>query len=273
MVRKMAFALGLLAALIIGYQGQRYLLGFTWAAIHGAGVLSVIPLLPVIALEGLLWCGYAVLRRRRTAAFATYAAVIVLGSEMLLQGTPLKAWRRHRVISQVQVRNVRDEPSLAAGGPLVGVRITFEAVFAETGTYFVYPTALSTGDPGVPYEFTFGHSPPSTPSPRPGRDGRGERFDRGVVYTFTYDILPNFVEYDDPGKPPCVRLEPRPGFSDAELLESLSRIRPAKYRMEIEVSDPESGDRFSPARYVTLNTYDVQAIYQAVMKQGAGRCG
>ena len=30
-MRKTAFALGLLAALIIGYQGQRYLLGFTWA--------------------------------------------------------------------------------------------------------------------------------------------------------------------------------------------------------------------------------------------------
>jgi hypothetical protein len=272
-VRKTAFALGLLAALMIGYQGQRYLMGFTWAAIHGAGVLSVMPLWPVLVLEVLLWCGYVVLRKRRTAAFAAYAAVIVIGSEILLQGTPLKAWRQHRVIRQVQVRNVRDEPARAAGGALVGVRITFEAVFAETGPYFVYPTVLSTGDPGVPYEFTFGHMPPSTPSPAPGRDGRGQLFDQGVVYTFTYDLLPNFVEYDDPAKPPCVRLEPRRGSSNSELLETLSRIRPAKYSTEIEVSAPESGDRFSAVSYVTLNTYDVQAIYQEVMKRGAGRCG
>src|SRR5258708_421886 len=203
--------------------------------------------------------------------------VVVRGRETRLPATPLKTWRRHRAISRVQVRNIRDEPYRTPRGESIGVRFTFDVVFPETGVYFVYTTVLLGADPDTPYDLIFDHSLPlATPSPAP-RKARGAPvgavFDRDLVYTFTVDSLPNFVEYYDPTKSPSVRFPVRKTFSEKDFLKALSGRRPMRYRTDIEVSDPDySGDRFVAARHLTAHPYDLQAIYQTVMKQGGGRC-
>ena len=97
-------------------------------------------------------------------------------------------------------------------------------------------------------------------------------FDGGVVYTLSFGLFPNFIEYSDPAKPPCVRFAPRQGFSEAEFLKALSSARAVRYDTTIDVSDLAGGASVSAASYVTVNAYDLQAMYQAVVGREGGRC-
>jgi len=269
-VKRINFAIAVLAALVSAYQTQISLLGFAWAVNHGVGLLAVVPLWPLLSAQAVLWIGYAALRQQTAVFFTLFAVAVILLTEALMPRTPLKDMRQRSAISRVEVRNIRDDPYRAASGEQIGIRITFEAVFAESGEYFVGPTALSREDPETVYELGIASGRPMPPSPAPRRGRAADAFDAGVVYAFAFDLRPHIIEYDPPN-PPCIRFEPRLTFSESDLLNALSRNTPTHYTTTIEVSTAESGDRFSAATYVTANKYHVQAMYQSVMS-GSGRC-
>ena len=268
--------IALLAAFAILYQNEAFLLGFTWAVIHGSGPLSIVALLPLLVAWGVLWFGYMALRRRRrnggSVAFAMVAILVVLANEALLPATPLSTWRQNRALHQIVVRNVRDEPYRTERGQQIGVRITFDAVFPKTGAYFAFPTALSSDEADVPFDLHFGSMTPVKTSPAWRAGGGDQMFEKGVVYTFTYDLTPNFIEAYGT-KPPCVRFVPSERFSEQDFLTTLSRTTERRYTTTIEMSAPGyRGARVQAATYRTTYAYNLHAIYEVVMSSGGGRC-
>lgn len=273
----MSILIGLLATLAIVYQNQALLMAFTWAMIHEAGASSVVALVPACLAVAALWAGWIVLKRHRirrmTLAFTVYAVGLLLTNELLLPLTPLKTLRRQNALEAVTVRNLRDEVALTPAGHPIGIRITFETVFPETGAYFVGPSTLMPVNGEVPYELQFGQMLPAIqPSPSATEDG-GQVFQAGTVYSFAFDLIPNFIAYSDPGKGPCLRLTGQPA-SERALVSALSRSGATKYRTEIQAEAVASlTRRVVAADYVTGRAYDVNEMYRTVGIEANRNCG
>jgi hypothetical protein len=279
MKHPVAALVGLVATFAIVAQHQGFLMGFAWAAMHGAGVSSALALLPAAIALSILWTGYAFLKRRRisrpTVAFSVYAFGILLMNELLLPTTPLKAWREHRAIRAIEVRNVRDEPYLSALGNPIGIRVTFDAVFPRTATYAISASVLMPVVEDVPYALSLGHSTRHLVEPRPASHGASsdDVFQKGVVYTFTQEMMPNFLFYDDRRKEPCLVDVTTPYLSEAQLRSALLKSRNMKFRTAIQADSGQGWPRVAATEYVTSRGYDLEAMYQTGVIEGNRRCG
>jgi hypothetical protein len=151
--------IGLGASLVACVQHQQVALGAGWALVHGAGVSSLLALLPTAAALAALWAGHAALRRvpsrRRALVFGAYALALLAVNEVVMPGTPLKAWRQQRAIEGVEVRSVRDEPLLSDRGSPIGIRLVFEADFPRTGAYSLSASSLTPSGGDLPWPLGF----------------------------------------------------------------------------------------------------------------------
>ena len=227
-----------LATLVICVQSYVFLLGFVWALIHGAGASSFLAFLPAATGLAMLWAGYVFLKRRNirrmTLVFTSYALGIVLTNEVLLPATPLKALLAQRAAEAVEVRSVRDELLLSARGNPIGIRITFDAVVPRTGEYFISASALSRVADEMLWPLNFGHSNPSVvdPPPSPG-ESPYDVFQKGTVYTFTADLMPDFLSFREREKEPCLVNVTTKYISEAAFLRTLE-----EQEYEISGRDP-----------------------------------
>lgn len=269
--------IGVGATLLIVVQHQRAALGLGWAFVHGAGLSSLLALLPTAAVLAVLWSGYAILTRRRSSRrasiVAAYAVSVLLLSEALTPGTPLKSWREGRAIARVQMLDVRDELIRTARGNPIGIRIAFEAVVPVTGPYAVSASAMTPLAEDAPWPLGFGSVMRHEISPLPSGAPPHPTLDAGVVYTITQDMLPGFFGYDPRTSAPCLVDVVTPHLSDTDFAASLARSTGMRYRTSIQADGESGARRVVLSEYVTARTYDLTAMYETAAIEGYGRCG
>ena len=277
MRRHGALLIALLATLALCAQNIAFVGGFVWGAIHGAGAASLLAFLPAALGLSILWAGFFVLRRhgveRMTLVFGLYALGVFVLNEALLPGTPLKAWRGQRAMESVAVRHVRDDLLPSARGNPIGVRITFQAVVPRTGRYSISASTLASATGESPWPLHFGHSLQHRVDPKPPTDGAYDVLERGVVYTFSQDMLPNFLWYDERAKQPCLVDVVTKYISQADVLAALAKSRQVVLRTEIHVDGENGAQRVLAADYVTTRSYDLNAMYETIAAEGGKRCG
>ena len=263
---------GVAATVAICYQRGGSVLAFGWALVHGAGPLAVLAFLPLAAGVALLWAGYWVIRRRswprKPLIFAAHACGIVLLNE-LLPGTARHASAIQETVRGVRVGNIRDEPVLSGAGNPIGVRLTFEAVVPETGSYAVSPSALQPEQGYFQYAFQLGRVIRDSIEPAPvNADLR-----QGVVYTFSKVYLPNFLSYDERTGQPCFDTSVLHGVREEPFVSTASRGGATRLRTSIQVGREEATQSVIAAEYVTGRTYDVGAFHRTIVTEGNRRCG
>ena len=265
--------IAVVATVAICYQHAGSALAFGWALVHGAGPGAVLAFLPLAAGLALLWAGYVFIRRRswqrKPVVFAAHAAAIVLLSELLLPGTAREASAIQETLRGVRVSNIRDEIVLSAAGNPIGVRLTFEAVVPETGSYAVSASALQPEGGYRQYVFQWGRVIRDSIEPAPvGGDLR-----QGVVYTFSKVYLPNFLSYDERTAQPCFDTSVMYGVREEPFLSTASRATAIRLRTAIHVGREEATQSVIAAEYVTGRTYDLGAFHRTVVTEGNRRCG
>lgn len=274
----MRLLIALAATLIVCVQHYMSVLGFGWALVHGAGLSASLAFMPAAITLGILWAGYVLISRtsvrRRTIAFTVYALAIISLNEFVLPATPLGMFRSQRAATNVEIRNVRDEVLLSARGNPIGIRIIFDAVVPRTGHYSISPSVLSRVADEQLAPLNFGHSRPSVISP--ARSGSEEVYDglaKGIVYTFTTDMMPDFLNYDDNEKTPCLVNVTTKYIPESAFLSALAKSRTIKYRGEVHVSTPAGGRSAAVHHFETTRGYDVEAMYRTIEIEGGRRCG
>jgi hypothetical protein len=266
------------ASALICVQNLPFVTAFTWALIHGAGLESVLAFLPAAIALAVLWAGYRVMKSRVTnhlpPAFLIFAIAVLGLNEVLLPATPLKEWTGQRALAGVRVLAVRDEPLLSAHGNPIGVRISFDAVVPRTGAYFISASTLSSASGDMLWPLQFGHMSGVgvTPEPTNRSDSPYRIFQKRITYTFTQDMLPNFIQYDEKTKTPCL-VEVRTKYvTESDFLSALAANRDTSLRREIQVSGEYNSAGVVVADDVTSRRYDIRAIYDTIAKEGGGRC-
>jgi hypothetical protein len=273
----MTLLIALVASLIVCVQNYMSVLGFGWALIHGAGLTSVLAFVPAVIALGTLWAGYAFISRAnvppRTAVFTLYAVVILSLNEFLLPATPLAMLWNQRAAGRVEIRSVRDELLLSDRGNPIGIRLIFDAVVPRTGHYSISPSVLSRVSDETLWPLNFGHSRPSVISPaRPGSEEVYDGLAEGVVYTFTTDMMPDFLNYDDREKQPCLVNVTTKYISEDAFVAALAKSRNVKYRGEVHVSTPTAGRSAVVHHFETARGYDVEAMFRTIEVEGGRKC-
>jgi hypothetical protein len=195
-------------------------------------------------------------------------------NEVLLPATPLDSFRRQRAMAGVEVRNVRDELFLSARGNPIGIRITFDVVVPQTGDYGISASTLGPVAEGIPWALSFGHSMRHIIEPPPSRisDFGYDRFQKGVVYTVSQEMMPEFLNYDDTTKQPCLVNVTTTYVSEADVVSALERSTDMKYRTEIQIGGGYGTRTIVAKEYVTSHGYDVKAMHQTGVIEGNQRC-
>ena len=273
----MALQIAVLATVAICFQSYLFLLGFVWALIHGGGASSFLAFLPAAPGLAMLWAGYLFLKRRNISrmalVFTSYALGIVLMNEVLLPSTPLKGVWAQRALEAIEVRSVRDELLLSARGNPIGIRITFAAVVPRTGEYSISASSLSrVADEGL-WLLNLGYLKGTVIEPQPSRgESIYDVFQKGVVYTFTADLMPSFLSFDKRQTEPCLMNVTTKYISGADFLAALSKSRKMKYRGVIHATNAYSSVSTVVHEYVTSGDYDVEAMYRTIAIEGNRRC-
>ena len=270
--------IALAASAAICVQNLPFVTAFTWALIHGAGLESVVAFLPAALALAVLWAGYRMMRSRvtnhLTLTFVIFAIAVVVLNEVLLPATPLKEWNGQRAVEGVRVLDVRDEPLLSARGNPIGVRISFDAVVPRTGAYSISAATLSSASGEMIWPLQFGHMSGMAVQPAPTNrsDSPYQVFHKDITYTFTQDMLPNFLQYDEKTKTPCLAEVRTKYITEPDFLSALSGNRDISLRVEIQVNGEYNAASVVAANRVTSRRYDMQAIYDTIAKEGSGRC-
>jgi hypothetical protein len=277
MKRSPLLLIALAASAVICVQNLLSLTGFGWALIHGAGVQSVLAFVPAAIALAVVWAGYRLIKSRvsshATPVFATFAIGVVVLSEVLLPATPLKMWGSQRALEGVRVLSVRDEPLLSARGNPIGVRISFDAVVPRTGAYSIYGSLGSASAETIwPLNFGYLRGHRVEPAPADQSDSPYDVFEKDVIYTLIEDMVPNFVRYDEKMKTPCLAEVRTKYITEADFLSALAANRDIRLRMNIFVNGEFNAVSVVAADAITSRTYDMQAIYDTIAKEGGGRC-
>ena len=275
MARSPAVLIGVVASVVIAVQNQSAVLGFGWAAIHGAGG-GLLAFAPAAGAWAVLWSGYAWLMhvRERPAAwlFAVHALGVVALNEVVLPSTPFKDWRKQRFIRSVVVTGLRDEALPSAGGNPLGIRYRFDVAVPRTGQYVIQTSALLPTVPDELHVLLFGPAGIAIEPVPIQFDGVFSTLARDVTYGFAVDLMPVFAGLDERTKKPCLASAAPRGLSPQDFAAALSKYRDVRFLADITVS--YEGDTAAAVRdYVTTNGYDVYAMYQAFVSEGHPRCG
>lgn len=276
----MIISIGIIASVILLYQASYLFVSFMWALIHGMGASSFFAFWPALVALTALWCGYAFFRHKKhqhgAISFLIYALLLTVIFEIVLPATPLKTIIRQRAIKDTKVQNIRDEALLSKHGNPVGIRIQYDVEFPKSGIYTVSPSVSSpTGKDInlVPYQMQFGHEKGNRIEPQPSfiADESGGFFEKGIVYHFTIDQLPNFLSYDERKKAFRFEIQPTKHFSEFDFNSAISKSSKTKYRTEIQIEGGGHTQRVVAQNYVTSHEYDLKTFYDSVIKEGGAR--
>jgi hypothetical protein len=277
MLGPFALVVGVVASIVMCIQNAGSLLGFGWELIHGAGPAAVIAFAPLGLGLGILWGGFRYLHRsshrHASMLFTALALSTVLLYELLLP-TPLRSWGTERAMQAAEVRNIRDEVLLSKRGNPIGVRLTYDVALPRAVVCHVQASGLhpSDGDHSLPNQFDFYHHTESIePSPS-SKDGFYREFKKGNVYRFTEALVPGFLKYDETTQAPCLNVTPYWEFSDADVIAAVKTRGKMQYRTSIALSSLDVPIRVSQYDYLTSHEYDLEAMYETVVKEGHKRC-
>ncbi len=166
-----------------------------------------------------------------------------------------------------EVTDFLDEFLYSPNGNPIGVRLRFSIRFKSAGGYAPTPSLLPADESlkGVRglRAFKMEVEPAPAPLPRsPMRPPYG-RYQGGVVYHFTAEMLPDFYFPRAAQRGPCV------SFRGSE--EERAFKGPVETRFRIAVSGTKL-DRFSGEEEVlTKNTYRLRTLYDAALSEGASQ--
>ena len=125
----------------------------------------------------------------------------------------------------------------------------------------------------TPWPLHFGHGYSLTIEPQPAReDSPYDALERDVVYTFTQELLPNFLAYDQRLEQPCFEEVTTEYVSEADVLAALAKSRDVRLRTAIEVEGEYGAVRVLAVDYTTSRRYDLYAMYETVVNEGNERC-
>jgi hypothetical protein len=267
---------GVIATVLVCIQNFGASLGVGWGLVHGAGPAAFMALVPLALGLAVIWEGlfYVVRRdwRYKPALFALYAVSILMLNEAWLPSTPLHAWRSRRAMEAVQVTNLRDEVARSSRGIPIGIQVTYEARFPVDAVSSLHMTGLGRidGDPHPALRFERGYYQTVTPAPESASGFY--RFRRQTTYAVTEINVPNFLSYDPRTGAACIRDVLRPGLTEGDFLDALSRSTRVRYRTTIRLYGPDVSDPVVLNEYDTQREYDLQDLYRRNRDEGAERC-
>lgn len=267
---------GVLASFAICAQNGSSALAFGWAMIHGAGPLAVLAFLPLGLGLGLLWAGFFYLRRRQARRglllFVGHAVVIFVANEWLLPSTPLKAASSERAVKSAEILSIRDELVTSSAGDPIGLRLVFEVRFSRRVVANIGASAFGpseTEPPWMPGVLDFGGYAP-TIAPPPASEDIYDVFEKGVVYRVEDIRMAGSRAVDHRTGRPCRRAPE--GLSEYAIMTALRRRGSRRYRLEILGSTPDVAINIPIAKYETSRSYDLEAMYRGVLKEGLEPC-
>jgi hypothetical protein len=278
MKRRSAIVVAVLATAVMCVQNAGSGLALGWALIHGAGPAAVVAFWPLGIGLGVLWGAFRYLNRSHhrhaSVLFTAVAVAILLLYEVLLPATPLNTWRSERGMKAAAVRLVHDELLLSAEGNPIGVRVTYEVVFPQSVVANVHLSLAHVERERAQYTQSteFGRHTEKI-DPEPSSKDIYNVFEKKTVYRFTVTSLPGFLEYDEKTQEPCLRLPPYSDLTEADIVSAVKKRSRGKYRMEIALTSDVVPVAVHQGTYLTSREYDLQPMYQTIVKEGNRRCG
>ena len=273
-----AIVVALLATVVLCGQSAGSALAFAWALIHGAGLGAVIAFLPLGIGLALLWGGFRYFHRHHhryaSALFVAHAVLILLANEALMPATPFDAWNTRRTVKAAKVENIKDEVLLSAKGNPIGIRLTYDVMFARDVVASMYASlgrAQGELQPFVQWTLVSAHTTTLVPEP-PTRDIY-KVFSGKTPYRFTVAYLPGFLAYDEKAQQPCLRISGYSDLSESEMVEGIRRAGTETYEISISFgSDAVPEPMHHANSYVTSREYNLEAMYQTIVAEGHRIC-
>ena len=179
-------------------------------------------------------------------------------------------------IVRAEVVKYRDEQLLSAQGNPIGVRFTYTMVFPREGVYLpqpnLYPERISSGYTGALSlriaRSTVAPLPENADQPNQILFSGRARYQSGVPYTFTVDLVPNFAMWREDKKDYCLmtRSYNSPGMKERfeRELNSDERLR---YRVTISGTDLDGRQS-----NLTEKGYAPRLWLQSFTKENVGEC-
>jgi hypothetical protein len=267
---------GVIATVLVCIQSSGASLALGWGLVHGAGPAAFIAFVPVALALAFIWGGYFYVVRRdwryKSALFALYAVCILTLNEALLPSTPLQATRSRRAMEAVQITNLRDEVARSPRGVPIGIQVTYEVRFPADSAISLHMSGLGRidGDPHPELRFERGYY--QTLDPAPESDSGFYRFQGQATYAVTEINVPNFLKYDPRTGAACIREVIRPGLTERDFLDALSRSTRVRYRTSIRLSSADVPEPVVVNQYDTQRDYDLENLYRRNKDAGAGQC-
>lgn len=109
-----------------------------------------------------------------------------------------------KIVATTKIDNVRDEILLNNKGNPIGIRVRYSIQFPENGKYSALIFLFPQGSPEGDYPLNMQTEKSSFDSVDPPLES-GHDFKGGVLYTFTEDMIPEFVVEDVSKTKFCVR--------------------------------------------------------------------
>jgi hypothetical protein len=183
-----------------------------------------------------------------------------------------------RVVAATRIENVRDEVLLSRKENPIGIRVRYSIRFSEDGKYDALFFLIPQGKPEGEFPLNMQTMTSSLDSVDPPLES-GYSFKGGVLYTFTLDMIPNFVVENVSRTKVCVRsADPRWEEYAKSFKEFLgSPATEGKYQFRIVISTTGEfgvghGDLHTIANGLTKNSYNPKVFYESALKEGAEEC-
>jgi hypothetical protein len=179
-------------------------------------------------------------------------------------------------IIRARIVSWKDEMLLSEKGNPIGIRLKYSIRFPVEGSYSpfpsVYPERIGHGFTGAlsmrVHKGTVEPVPDGLSQPKEWIMGGHGTFKAGTDYTFTVDLVPNYVVFHEQKKTFCLQTKSygQPGIRQRFEREVMSE---AKIRYRLAVSGTDLDGR-QPS--LTENAYVPLVWYQGYAKEGAGEC-
>lgn len=251
-------------------------------SIHGPKLLPYFALSLLVLLLSIWWrlCFLIPARvRRHPLAMLTFSGIglgVLLVAAISAGQRPLVNWevrQMERRAAATEVADMRDEPLLWLDATPIGIRLHYSMSFPDNDYFWQTPFLFSSSDLGytVGWNIVRESVEPSLQIVQPGADlvpietahlpPNVRWHERGKVYRFTVDLVPDFLALSADGSKVCFV---RPPAQFATGLETLfSREDAGFYSITI------SGTNY---RGLTRNSYSLKTIHDGAIKHGSADC-
>ncbi len=194
----------------------------------------------------------------------------------VLQASSRGVLEGEQKIIRARVQKWSDELMLSEKGYPLGIRLSYSIIFPVEGSYSPYPKVY-------PEHFNSSYTAALSMrvlkisvEPKPGGIqnpdqlffGSRATFKPDVTYTFTVDLVPNYVNYNDQKRSFCVqtKIYSQQGMRDRFEREVTSKLK-LRYRLAISGTDLDG-----PTPTLTHNAYVPNQWYQGYLKEGVTVC-